>query len=202
MTLYKRKSQKITPKRIFICTEGSVTEPRYFNDFIEYFRISQAHVIVIPREDSLSSPSQIIDKVNQFVKEQKVNKKFIQGDEFWLVLDTDSWGPNLHETIDDAVRRKYKHAVSNPCFEIWFLLHYKTSNEIISEIDRFDTKSSINMALHQYPISGLNKTDYIPKTDFAIQNEKELDFITNHRVPQSTGTHVYRLIEEIKSFIE
>ncbi len=40
------------------------------------------------------------------------------------------------------------------------------------------------------------------KTDFAIQNEKELDFITNHRVPQSTGTHVYRLIEEIKSFIE
>lgn len=202
MASYKRKSQRITPKRIFICTEGSVTEPRYFNDFIEYYRISQAHVILIPREDSLSSPSQIIDKVNQFIKTQKINKKYIQGDEFWLVLDTDRWGYNLHQTIDEAVQRKYKHAVSNPCFEIWFLLHYKTSDEIKSEYHQLNTKSAINTTLHQYPISGLNITDYIHKTDFAIQNAKELDIDSSHRTPQSTGTHIYKLIQDIKSFIK
>lgn len=202
MTVYKRKSQRISPKRIFICTEGSVTEPRYFNDFIEYFRISQAHVKLIPREDSLSSPSQIIEKVNQFIRGLRNNKKIFPNDEFWLVLDTDSWGPNLHETIDDAVRRKYKHAISNPCFEIWFLLHYKTSEEIKQNTSRFDTKSSINTALHEYPISGINTLDYIPLTDFAIQNAKELDKNSDCRTPQSTGTHVYKLICEIKKFLE
>jgi HKD family nuclease len=48
---YARKSQKRIPRRIYIFTEGSKTEPKYFREFIQYYKISQAQVKVIGREN-------------------------------------------------------------------------------------------------------------------------------------------------------
>jgi hypothetical protein len=198
MSNYKRKSETRKPKRVFICTEGAITEPKYFKEFIEYFRIPEAHVKIITRDDTASSPNQILGKVNDYLKELKQSKNYFPTDEFWLVLDTDRWGTNLYVTIDEACRRGYKLSVSKPCFELWLLLHYKSSGEILQSEDSYKNKTLINIALQ--PLSGINKRDFFPKTNHAIANAKELDSDSSQRIPQRIGTHVYILVQDIMEY--
>ncbi|MFD0747576.1 RloB family protein [Phytohabitans flavus] len=48
-------------------------------------------------------------------------------DEFWCVFDVE-WPenhPNLREAMDLAARHGIRLAVSNPCFELWLVLHFR-----------------------------------------------------------------------------
>jgi len=45
-------------------------------------------------------------------------------DEIWCVFDVDAH-PKLAEAIELAGRHGIEVAVSSPCFELWFILHYE-----------------------------------------------------------------------------
>jgi|ERR1022692_2479531 hypothetical protein len=48
-------------------------------------------------------------------------------DEFWCVFDVE-WPrnhPGLHEAIEQAQQNRIQLAVSNPCFELWLILHFQ-----------------------------------------------------------------------------
>ena len=54
--------------------------------------------------------------------------KLKQGDQLWLVIDRDpqSWKEKQIALIGrECSRRKYYLALSNPCFELWLLLHFE-----------------------------------------------------------------------------
>lgn len=65
---YSRKPQNLIPRKVFIFTEGSVTEQRYFQEFIAFYKIPQARVRVIDRESTHSSPDSVIGYVIDFQK--------------------------------------------------------------------------------------------------------------------------------------
>ncbi|MGW3348329.1 RloB family protein [Nonomuraea rubra] len=44
--------------------------------------------------------------------------------EYWCMFDVDEF-PNLPETYQLAAQHDIKIAVSNPCVELWFLLHFQ-----------------------------------------------------------------------------
>ncbi len=193
---YCRKTQGLVPRKVFIFTEGSVTEQRYFQEFIQYYVIPQARVNVINRESFLSSPGSVIDYVIKFEckirkNEPEISKNYV----YWLVLDTDSWGGNLAMTVDEASQRRFEVAISNPCFEIWQLLHYQEAESVIANESLLCSKSAINQAIHAFNVSGLNKRDYFPKTKFAIENARILDVNPNHRLLPQIGTRVYLLVK-------
>lgn len=189
---YSRKPQNRIPRKVFIFTEGSVTEQRYFQEFIEFYNIPQARVKVIDRETTNSSPESVIGYVVDFQNRIRKNEPDISVHYvYWLVIDTDRWGTNLAITVDEAYQRNYDVALSRPCFEIWLLLHYDDANSVKERESVLCSKSAINQALHTYNVSGSNERDYFAKTDIAIDNSRLLDVNPKHRLLPQVGTRIY-----------
>lgn len=67
-------------------------------------------------------------------------------DEIWCVFDTDSH-PNLHDAIQQATAHAINLAISNPCFELWILLHFR---EHTAFIDRGPLRALCQVHLPTY----------------------------------------------------
>ena len=198
---YTRKAKDLKPRKIFIFTEGSVTEQIYFKKFIDYFKISQASVQVIDRASSKSSPKAVLDYVIEFEQQRKqLEPVLYKRYEYWLVIDYDKWGTNLITSIKKAERRNYYIALSRPCFEIWFLLHYRNAQSIIQDQTNLCSKREINKAIQTHNPSRSYEKNYFEKTDFATQNAEDLDIDPDQRILQSIGTRVYRLVKIISEY--
>lgn len=56
---------------------------------------------------------------------QMKTAKYSGFDHYWLVFDKDDNSPDIiYNVIRTAEKRKIQWCFSNPCFEIWILLHY------------------------------------------------------------------------------
>lgn len=114
-----------------IVTEGTVSEPIYFELLRESLQLSNVTVKVMPGK--ASDPRHVIQSAADEVKAlaQRVKRKEIavteleRFDHVWAVIDTDVavrkdfW----NDVIQKARDLKVKLAHSTPCFEYWLLLH-------------------------------------------------------------------------------
>ena len=102
---------------IVIATEGEKTEKQYF----ETFKYRRVQVKVEATEKGKSSPAHVLERLDAYVKEFVIG----DGDELWLAIDVDRWEKRmLAEVTREAVQKGFSLAVSNPCFELWLLLHF------------------------------------------------------------------------------
>lgn len=114
-----------------IITEGTVTEPVYFELLRESMQLSTVTVKVIPGKHS--DPRHVIQSAADEVKAlaRRVKKKKVavteleKFDHVWAVIDTDVatrqgfW----NDVVQKARDLKIRLAQSTPCFEYWLLLH-------------------------------------------------------------------------------
>lgn len=118
---------------ILVVTEGTVTEPTYFNLLREDLKLSTIWIKVIPGLHS--DPRHVIRTAIAEVKEltRKANRGLLALDEptkfdhVWAVIDTDvairqGFWP---EVVQMAQVSGVKIAGSSPCFEYWLLLHIR-----------------------------------------------------------------------------
>lgn len=125
-----------------IVTEGTVTEPVYFDLLLRDLQLSVVRIKVQPGD--ASDPRHVIRTAEREAKEQmRKAKKGILGvhepakfDHVWAVVDTDVavrrhfW----NEVQQLAAAGKVKLAHSTPCFEFWLLLHiagYTTRADLV-----------------------------------------------------------------------
>lgn len=181
---------------IIIATEGEKTEPRYFtmNCFKENKKIQ---VQVIPAIDGKSSPLDVLDRLHEFAKEYQ----FGEGDQFWLVIDKDRW-PNtqLYELIELCQDQNYQIALSNPCFELWLLLHFRKVDELElgATTSCGDTKELLKAQL-KHADGGSYDSTYSKWIPHALNEAPELDIHPSSPFPDCPGTRVYRLVEQLVS---
>jgi hypothetical protein len=76
--------------------------------------------------------------VKKLLQEAKKEYRFKDTDEFWLIIDRDDWeeihNHNFDKLVDDCKKENnFFLAMSNPCFEIWLILHLKDINELDEE---------------------------------------------------------------------
>ncbi len=116
-----------------IVTEGTVTEPVYFEFLLQDLQLYAVHVMVVPGR--ASDPRHVIATAAEKVKvHQWRRKKGLLSvtepqkfDHVWAVIDTDVavrlgyW----NEVKQLASLKKVKLAHSAPCFEYWLLLHLR-----------------------------------------------------------------------------
>ena len=120
----RRADPSIEPRaRILIVCEGAKTEPIYFDALCRHKRITTREVHIIG-EDCGSHPRNVVDyAVGLMNEKQRDDDPY---DSVWCVFDRDD-----HEKIHEALTRARDWGVSvafsNPCFEIWFLLHFERS---------------------------------------------------------------------------
>jgi len=187
-----RRSQPLPHRdaRLFIiATEGEKTEKQYFAMFAN----KRCQVHIISNEGNRSAPTHILKRLKDFKKEFQLK----DDDELWLMIDVDRWGDRqLAMVAAEAGHNKFQLAVSNPCFETWLYLHHDDLNhEYLSSVDM---KRKLVAILGGYNSSKLDLTKFRNVND-AIQRSKVLDIDLVERWPSRTGTHVYKVVEKIKT---
>ena len=115
-----------------IVTEGTVTEPVYFEFLLEGLELSRVRVRITPGVHP--DPRHVIRTADRIATEQqeKAAKKQLSigepedFDHVWAVIDTDVAVRNgfWNEVEQLAEARCVRLAHSTPCFEFWLLLHF------------------------------------------------------------------------------
>ena len=210
-----RQGGHIDAEKLFILSyEGTVTEKKYFQDFraSKYFNNSGViEIVPLKRpKDKGSDPF----SVKKLLKEAKKEYGFKDTDEFWLIVDRDDW-ESIHKlsfeqlVIECKNENNFYLAMSNPCFEIWLVLHLKNLTEfseeekaLIYDNAKTDNKNYIDILLGQLQGGdrGYNKRPnpkiYLSLTKVALKRAKALDNLEED-YPKSIGTHLYKLIEKL-----
>jgi hypothetical protein len=139
-----RKNPFRDPKPVILLVcEGSVTEPSYFKALRDHLELTSTFVEIVPGNICGSHPKSIVDYAKSRKPEFEIDDEAIEGKNIWCVFDRDE-----HAKIDDALKKAKDNdfgiAFSNPCFELWYLLHFEFQsahierNKATKKIDKKD----------------------------------------------------------------
>jgi hypothetical protein len=118
----RRPTRQVNPTFLIVC-EGEVTEKNYLTDLKCHYRIP-----ITLRFIPGGVPLTLVQKA----VEQK-RKKVRDFDQIWVVCDVDSH-PNIPAAKVQARDNGIPMAISNPCFELWALLHFQDQNAYIDRV--------------------------------------------------------------------
>ncbi len=178
--------------------EGARTEDGYFKYWGRRYR---GEVIVNVHERN-GGPRQLVDWAVAAQKREAYEARHGRGnphDEIWCVFDQDE-RPKLADVIALADQQGIRVALSNPCIELWFILHYEDQTSHI-EVGKAKKRSS--------ELTGCKKTltetalkDLEARHDQAAKRAKALD--DKHRGDGSPPRHnpsseIWRLVERIRT---
>lgn len=192
---------------VVIAGEGRYTESIYFNSVKSNLRAPNVHVEVLERDSDESSPESVHRQIAEFMRQYNIE----DDDELWLVIDRDRWHERmLSQVAQLCAQNLHLHlCMSNPCFELWLLLH-------LDDVEQYDdimkndlqqnrkNKSGITFLkkrmkdlLGSYSESNYDAVSLLPLANVAINRARNLDKNPHDRWPQSIGTRVYLLMESI-----
>jgi hypothetical protein len=201
--LIDRSVQQRDARLFLIVTEGARTEPDYLRALEEarMIPVERVRLRVHGPENGASAPRHLVE---QAVKHREAITPWQSDDEVWLLFDVDlQSGSNreaqVRETAQDAGQRGWNVAVSNPCFELWYLLHAEapptqtpaTCNEV---------GQAVRAALGSYnkthvPFAALDE----PRLRAACAAAEARDLDPNAPVPPHGVTRVYRLLNTLRT---
>lgn len=136
-----------------IVTEGTVTEPVYFDLLVRDLHLPVVRIKIQPGDGT--DPKRVVLTAEREAKEQQRKaRKGLLGisepakfDHVWAVVDTDVAVRNhiWNDVKQLAAARKVKLAHSTPCFEFWLLLHFGFTTQIL--VDCTAAKHAVQNAL-------------------------------------------------------
>lgn len=155
MNIIRQSTSSISPKKTYlICTEGTKTEPEYFQMLNSLFH--SVNIKCPTHKVSKNHPSAVLE----LMKREMEKYKFQDSDQAWIVMDKNDWSEKqLNEPYEWSTESEnFGFAVSNPNFEYWLLLHFEDAKDIDTDID--SVKKIIEKRLCRY----------IPKYDKSIDS--------------------------------
>lgn len=190
---------------IVIACEGSKTEVAYFRELASLHHNPRVHVEPLPPSENQTSPQHVLERLSEFRRQYRTGKQ----DELWVVIDVDRWGAGkLSQVAQACLQKRFSLAVSNPCFELWLLLHLKDlSTYSQTELDELlsNAKSGSRTRLEQelvllcgsYSKSKPLLAPFLPSVEAAIARAKAADPGAAHRWPPGLGSRVYLVAESV-----
>jgi RloB-like protein len=206
----KEEGRKVRPiqsgKTVWLFCEGK-TEKVYFEELAIELRLSTLRVV-----DVSGAPITVVDEAVK--KKREIEKDFAQRkkkepeldeadkDEVWAVFDTENIAdnPSYFAAVDKARANSVDLAISNPCFEFWFLLHFVDTDAAFHHcaevMDRLKThikdyeKGKDNS---RYLVAGLREK--------AIEKAKRIfdDLTDQANLYKQTCTTIFTLLEKLVS---
>ncbi|HYO51384.1 RloB family protein [Archangium sp.] len=194
----RRRGPTREPKRrILIVCEGQETERGYFKGFQHEVRNPRVHVEVA---GETGEPLQVVqvavrrkDEAASEARQQRDEN--LRWDEVWGVFDVDE-----HARLDAARQLARKNgidlAISNPCFELWALLHFQEQQ---AHIERDKAKAALQRHLPGYD-KALDFARLHPGYSEAVRRAQRLDEDAERQEKpgRNPTTGVYRLTESIR----
>lgn len=179
--------------RILIVCEGKCTEKEYFEHV--------GHVERIPTVVKGGyKPKKLVEvalELKRVATDAAKRDPNLRYDEVWCVFDVDD-----HPAIGEAKRQAQANGISvgisNPCFELWLLLHFQDQRR---HIERDKAQRACKKHLPGYekhpPCEKL-----LALYNDAARRAAELDkwHELNGKAGANPSTGVYKLVEKIRSF--
>jgi len=111
---------------LLVVTEGAVTEPEYLNGFARWCANPRVEIVVEPGAGAPKSIAKTAKRLKQAAEKRARGEKDdnLRYDEVWCVFDVDDH-PGLPEAKQIAASNGLELAISNPCIELWLLLHFR-----------------------------------------------------------------------------
>jgi hypothetical protein len=179
-------------KLFIIACDDTYAPAQYF----ENHGSTRVQVHVVPAPENRSAARHVLAALEDI--------EFENGDERWLLLDTDhmlkpSHLPGFTNTIRKARQKNINVAISRPCFEVWLLLHHRDERFVrgLNTADEFE--AALRAALGVYNKTNVRPEDYpMDGVPLACQRAARLDAeVGGGDIPSGTTTRVYRLVESI-----
>lgn len=196
---------------IVIASEGKDTERIYFTALAKEYTNPRVHVHILERsenEQNNSSPEHVLKQLNDYKSKYELEAD----DELWLVVDKDQWKDKMLSRVatECALEVSMHMALSNPCFELWLLLHLEDAASLTPKEhmlwmeNRRKSKNAdpyLKVRLRQkmgtYHESSYDAMTLIAHIEDAIKRARALDKTPTDRWPQTLGTRVYLLAESV-----
>lgn len=116
-----------------------------------------------------------------------------RADEIWCVADVDEYDIGAAATA--ATRSGVELAVSNPCFEVWLLLHLCATTRQFA--DYRDVRKELNRVLPGYDKARLRFPDFSSGVGSAVTRARRLDEAAGAGTPPNPSSGVWRLVARI-----
>ena len=198
----RRKAATRSPRRTVLAfCEGKRTEVDYLKALKRQPEVRDIAAVAIEIDETVAGfdPLALVRKAAAAQKDAK--DKMSEIDEVWCIFDVEQ--PKRHSRLNDAValarERGIQVAVSNPCFELWLMLHFQEQS---AWLDTNDAKRQLKQHDGNEG-KGLDGAMYMPRRDEAVRRASSL--AKRH---EGNGTNfpndnpssgMYRFLEAVES---
>jgi RloB-like protein len=193
-SLRRRRPFREAKRRILIVCEGEVTEPEYFNDLRH-----QTRSLIELQIERGGTPKTLVERAVDLKKSAEKDAKRgkdenLKYDVAWCVFDIDEH-PFLAEAQQQARDNGIRIAVSNPCFELWALLHFQDQR---AHIERREVQRLCKHYMRGYE-KKLPCETLLPNYTDAVRRSEDLDqwHYSRGTSGENPSTSVHKLTQEI-----
>ena len=167
----------------------------------QYFKLlpnQRVKVKTLPAVDDRSDPKSVLQRLDEFIREYDLQET----DQLWLALDTDHWASGKHKrslasVLQECQQRGIEVAMSNPCFDLWLLLHQ-------TDIRPADPPRNAREVARRFrALKGefnkkLLKPEHYPATSIvqAVKRAQALDLDPDNWFPVAPCSRIYRIVEQ------
>ena len=196
---------------ILIVTEGEKSEPNYFANFRTRQTNIEVRVVPNSKNGGKTDYASLIRKAVKICTDDGLSPN--GGDSVWIVADADvnyqaadavnKKNAALSEARKKAGKESFELVLSNPCFELWYLLHLRYTTAHLPDYD------AMRKSLEQAGITDYEKRNdlyeqLVSHTSEAIERAKRLEkFHADNGSTLPLGidsnpfTEVYKLVEKL-----
>jgi hypothetical protein len=203
--LNRRQSVRAPYDKVLIVCEGEKTEPLYFRELVDHYKIHSANIKV-----SGDCGSDQVSVLNHGLELYEHEKRTGSGpfDSVYFVFDRDAH-PNYHQATERLknlkLQKTFFAANSVPCFEYWLLLHFTYTTAPYSAVGGPSAGAAVLKDLKIY------WPDYakaghgaflatLSKLGFAKANAKRACTEADNNHTDNPSTHVHELVEYLQKF--
>lgn len=179
--LQRRAPRRAARPRLLIVCGSERTEPQYLiglRDFLDN-RAVDVRIVRHPR-----SPAQVVAYAAKIAT--------ADFDEVWCVLDVDEF--DIATAAARADKASIELAVSNPCFELWLLLHHEDYQNALRDCRAVLVR--LRRHLPMYEKAKVDFGDYAKTVPNAVTRAKALD-PTGSDHTKNPSSSMWRLVEKI-----
>lgn len=152
-SLRRRPASVSPPVKFTIFSEGKNTEPEYFDAIDQSIKGALVSLQVVK---AAGAPKTIAAKALGFRKKRRGRiSSFEEKDQIWVVFDRDEHDA-VNESIDNLTTNSIGVAFTNPCFELWLILHIE---DFDSPIDRHAIQKHLESICADYSTRQGKKPD-------------------------------------------
>ena len=179
------KSRRAFAARVLVVCGGLQTEKRYLDGLR---RAERNPAVTVTVRTNPRSPSEVVNYADRLRRQDSG-----EYDEIWCVFDVDEFR-NVAEALRLADRKRINVAISNPCFELWLLLHCVDHTAYVSSYAA--VVQLLRQHIPRYDKSRLDFADFEAGVVLACGRAKRLD-PTGEKHELNPSTSVWRVVEKI-----